>query len=767
MPTCSNCGFASVDEFRFCPKCGTKHLGEAPADPLIGRTLSGKYRVLDKIGEGSMGTVYRGEHIALRKAIALKVLRRDLEVGEGELRRFQREGIAAGQLTHPNVTQVFDFDREQDGLFFLAMEFVDGRNLADWLKLHGPLAPEVALQLQSQLLATLVEAHRHGVVHRDLKPENVMVIENPDGPPKLKVLDFGLSKLVDRAIDVSHRSLPGRVVGTPMYMAPEQWRGEETDSRADLYSATLILYEMLAGEPPFRGRDLTDFMLHATSQAPPSLRDSKVGVAISDELDAIVQKGLAKNRDERFQTAGEMLEALESVPLKVTPRKRRRRPKTRPAFLVAGVAVLVAALATAWFVFGRNARARAGEPLLSARPESELDADQRRYVEALVSARMLLHEGNLDAARTAVERALALPCADAEGYLVRGLVERQRGDPESALADFARAAKARPGYAPAEAWTGWIDFDRGKLDAANAHFEAASKVQSDAAEGLAGRAAILLARGEAAKAVELLDAAIGVHADRGIVQLWRGRAKLATGDFTGAAQACSRALQSNEITGGEASETLGDAYLGLGDSDGAKRQYGDALRFSPDANGVRRKLAALLLTEERYEEAMSALRPALQATPADPELSVLRGLIEQGRGDANAAIGAIEAGLAGGAAHKERLLALLANLELQRGKFERAAKYCEDSAALDDQRSGVFTTWGVARFRQRDFAGAAEKFESAVALEPANEFAHYCLGVIYRDYLGDPKRALEHFEAHQKNGGARPQVDDWIRKLRG
>ena len=204
---------------------GRRRVGDAPGDPLIGRTLGGKYRVLERIGEGSMGTVYRGEHAALKKAIAIKVLRRDLEVGESELRRFQREGIAAGQLNHRNVTQVFDFDRAEDGLVYLAMELVEGKNLAEWLRARGPLPPTLAVELMRQLLATLVEAHRHGIVHRDLKPENIMVVEGQDAAPSLKVLDFGLSKLVDQAQDASHLSLPGRVIGTPLYMAPEQWRG--------------------------------------------------------------------------------------------------------------------------------------------------------------------------------------------------------------------------------------------------------------------------------------------------------------------------------------------------------------------------------------------------------------------------------------------------------------------------------------------------------------------------------------------------------------
>ena len=125
MPNCVNCGFESQDDFRFCPECGTQSMGEALGDPLLGRTLAGKYRVIEEIGAGSMGKVYRAEQIALKKKVAIKLLHRDLQVNDEALQRLQREGIAAGQVSHPNVIQIFDFERTDDGLFFLAMEFVD------------------------------------------------------------------------------------------------------------------------------------------------------------------------------------------------------------------------------------------------------------------------------------------------------------------------------------------------------------------------------------------------------------------------------------------------------------------------------------------------------------------------------------------------------------------------------------------------------------------------------------------------------------------
>jgi tetratricopeptide (TPR) repeat protein/tRNA A-37 threonylcarbamoyl transferase component Bud32 len=764
MASCAHCGVEVPAAFRFCPSCGTQRVGDASGDPLIGRTLGGKYRVLEKIGEGSMGSVYRSEHIALKKAIAIKILRRDVVVGENELRRFQREGIAAGQLSHRNVTQVFDFDRADDGLVFLAMELVEGQSLAAWLKERGALPPAQAVDFGRQLLATLAEAHRHGIIHRDLKPENIMVVEAPDAAPAIKVLDFGLSKLVDRSLESSSRTLPGRVVGTPLYMAPEQWRGEEVDSRADLYSAALILYEMLAGERPFRARDLSEVMVQATSQPPPSLHESKASIAVPDALDAVVRRGLAKARDERFQTAGEMLRALDAVELGSAP---RRRPL--PWRRIAAALLAVAAVASgAWgLVQWLRSDRHAAPALLSTRAAVDLSADERRYVDALRSARRLIHESDYDAARGAVERAFAQPCVDAEGFVVRGLLARARHETELASNDFQKALDRLPGDLAAEAGLGWVACDLGQFDKAGELFGAVLKRDPQSPEGLAGCGAVALARGDAAKATEELDRAASLHPDDALVQYWRGRAKLKTGDFAGALQAFGRAAQADEVAAWEACEGLGDAYVGLGNADGAKRQYGDALRFLPTAGGVRRKLAAVLLGEERYDEALAALGPALQAQPDDPETSVLRGLIAQGRGDVDAAVAALDAGVAGGASHPERLHALLGDLELLRGHSERAAQHCASAAEFDAASSGVFSTWGVALFRQKAYAEAAGKLERAVEIDPADAFSHYCLGVIYRDYLGDDPKALAHFEAHREHGGTRPNVEEWIRRLRG
>ena len=218
LNSCPNCTFQSLETFAFCPQCGTKLPGATTEAPILGRTLNSKYRVLREVGSGSMGTVYEGEHISLKKRVALKVLHSDLQLGDESIQRFQREGIAAGQFSHPNAIQIFDFDRDEGPIFYLAMEFVEGLDLKRLIREEGAQSVESALHVVRQILGALAEAHRHGIVHRDLKPENVMIVRGT-GPHRVKVLDFGLSKLVDRPLDVSLTEV-GRVMGTPLYRSP-------------------------------------------------------------------------------------------------------------------------------------------------------------------------------------------------------------------------------------------------------------------------------------------------------------------------------------------------------------------------------------------------------------------------------------------------------------------------------------------------------------------------------------------------------------------
>ena len=294
MSKCLHCGHEPEGTPRFCPECGTK-LGESAgaSDSLLGRTLSQKYRIVEELGSGGMGTVYMAEHTGLKKRVAVKVLHADLQVSEESMQRFQREGIAAGSFSHPGAIQIFDFDKDESGVLYLAMELVEGYDLKTFLRREGILEPAQAVALTRQILEVLAEAHQHGIVHRDLKPDNIMITsERGTGSERhfVKLLDFGLSKLVDRPLDASLMTQTGRIMGTPSYMSPEQCKGGEVDHRSDLYSVGLVLYEMLSGEPTFSGDSVPELLVKHASEPPPSLLDVHPELGVSPELDEVLQQ---------------------------------------------------------------------------------------------------------------------------------------------------------------------------------------------------------------------------------------------------------------------------------------------------------------------------------------------------------------------------------------------------------------------------------------------------------------------------------------------
>ena len=252
MLPCTTCGHPNPEWARFCGQCGARTTSE-PADPLIGRTLAERYRVLRPIGAGAMGTVYLAEqrlgHTSRR--VAVKVLSDEVRRDADLIARFHRECAAMATLDHPNTVRIFDFGELSDGTPYMVMEHVDGEPLSHVLE-RGPLPLERVQRIVAQIAGSLQQAHDRGIVHRDLKPDNVILLS--DGPAQdfVKLLDFGIAKHVGRS-RIIHAELtaPGTILGTPQYMAPEQFAGGDVDARTDVYALGVMIYEMLAGRPPF------------------------------------------------------------------------------------------------------------------------------------------------------------------------------------------------------------------------------------------------------------------------------------------------------------------------------------------------------------------------------------------------------------------------------------------------------------------------------------------------------------------------------------
>ncbi|WP_328295665.1 Stk1 family PASTA domain-containing Ser/Thr kinase [Kineococcus sp. NBC_00420] len=296
------------------------------SDPLVGRRLDGRYRVLGRIGRGGMGVVYRAEDERLDRAVAVKVLRADLAHDPAARARFVTEAKSAARIGHPGVVAVLDQGVDHEGgveTAYLVMELVDGRTLRDVVLDAGALTPGEALKVTASVLEALAEAHRKGVLHRDVKTANVLVAD--DG--RVKVADFGLARAASPGGQSTTVGM-GDLMGTAEYLAPEQLESRTTDARSDVYGVGVMLYEMLTGAPPFTGESpFTIAYKHVHEQVPlPSTR----APGLSPSLDALVLDALAKDPDERPDDAGEMLEQLRAVQASLTPEQLAARPP-RPA----------------------------------------------------------------------------------------------------------------------------------------------------------------------------------------------------------------------------------------------------------------------------------------------------------------------------------------------------------------------------------------------------------------------------------------------------
>ena len=315
---CARCGTNNSAEYSYCLRCGSPlpvsqqqptHLldestsSQQPqasprADSYGGRTLDGKYRLENKLGEGGMGFVYLATRLHIGDHVAVKVLhgdkRNDLQAGE----RFRLEAQTAARLKHPNAVGVYDYGVTEDGLRYLVMELVEGRSLRQIIAQQGPLPLPAVAEVNSQICAALSEAHRQGIVHRDIKPDNIIVQDTPAGL-RIKVLDFGIAKLRD--LTASNLTKPGHVMGTPRYMSPEHCMGEELDGRSDIYSLGVVLYEMLCGIVPFTAPTSTAVAVQQVTQAPPPLR--RINSFVPPAVEAVVMHALEKRPEARPHTA--------------------------------------------------------------------------------------------------------------------------------------------------------------------------------------------------------------------------------------------------------------------------------------------------------------------------------------------------------------------------------------------------------------------------------------------------------------------------------
>ncbi|HWM88656.1 MAG TPA: serine/threonine-protein kinase [Kofleriaceae bacterium] len=339
-------------------------------DPHLGTVLHGRYLVCERVAEGAMAVVYRGERVGLKRQVAIKFLHESYASSEDGMRRFEVEARAMSRLAHPNCVAVTDFGLD-NGAPYLVMEFVTGSSLRDVLEDEIRIRPPRAVAIVKQVLAGLTHSHGQGIVHRDMKPENIILSSVEGHGEQIRILDFGLAKLRDENSVTS-----GLAVGTPGYMAPEQTVGEKVDERADLYATGIILFELMAGRKPFQAESPFDVMrMHREAPVPP-LAAAAPGVSISPELESVVRHALAKSRSERFATAGAFLEALESTPEAEGSQVMHARAPRHGRIVAAVGAALALAVGSAAGVFwlltreSENAGASESRPAVREPPNS-------------------------------------------------------------------------------------------------------------------------------------------------------------------------------------------------------------------------------------------------------------------------------------------------------------------------------------------------------------------------------------------------------------
>jgi serine/threonine-protein kinase len=336
MKVCNICSKQWFNDIKFCPIDGVVLEDSSPSDPLnalIGQILNHTYRIEERIGEGSVGTVFKAKHLGIGDTVAIKVIAPTHTEKSDSLMRFRREAKAARKLSHPNAVTVYDFNITDGGLLFMVMEYVNGVTVEKYLQENSPLRPQRALEILKPVTAVLDVAHNLGIIHRDLKPANLMICKDSGGNEQIKVLDFGTARLLtvedSGSMDNVLVTLQGQVFGAPTYMSPEQALSEPVGPPTDVYTLGVVLYQMLTGTVPFSGQKSYQIMMGHINDVPerPSVRNP----GLEPEFDEVILKAMSKKPEDRYQTASALANELASAISVLVTRDTQTMPKVKKA----------------------------------------------------------------------------------------------------------------------------------------------------------------------------------------------------------------------------------------------------------------------------------------------------------------------------------------------------------------------------------------------------------------------------------------------------
>jgi len=319
--TCLRCKEPIDSSSEQCPQCGERVTSFQRT--YSSRLLDGKYQILDRLGIGGMGEIFKVRHIHLNELRVIKIMRPNVAADDQGLQRFLQEARTSTMIKHKNLAMLYDFAQLEDGSYYMVWEFIDGTNIQKWIGQNGPMPPRLTVEISVQALMGLDHLHSMGLIHRDISPENIMLSQDHHGKLLVKVIDFGIAKQLAEGESGQGLTQTGMFLGKLKYASPEQAgflkEGEHLDPRSDLYSFGIVMYEMLAGRAPFQATNPHGYILKHVTEKPAPIQELNPDVKVPAQLESIIMKSLEKSRDNRYETAADFAAALEAVRSSIQP----------------------------------------------------------------------------------------------------------------------------------------------------------------------------------------------------------------------------------------------------------------------------------------------------------------------------------------------------------------------------------------------------------------------------------------------------------------
>ncbi|MFL6285236.1 MAG: protein kinase domain-containing protein [Pyrinomonadaceae bacterium] len=766
MLKCPQCGREFPSGARVCPDDGstlradttvnadTSSATAREPDPLVGVVLDDKYRLDERLGEGGMGAVYRATHLLIERPVAVKVLSQRLVTDESARERFRREARAAGRLQHTNAVAVTDFGETRDGLVYLVMELLEGRPLREVLAHDGPLDPARAVSLMMQISAAVEAAHEAGIIHRDLKPGNIFLVQRPDSPHIVKVLDFGIAKLAGDGGEfnlVDTLTGTGVMIGTPRYMSPEQCDGAQLTPASDVYSLGVILYEMLTGQTPFNGGTPLSLALKHSSESPRPPRELVAN--IPPALEGVVLHALAKRPEERDSDAGEFRRELFAVAERLgLEHSAGFSAPTIETLRDAGTETPSGRLVIDIERLRRNRAANQTASLGAVTDEDLAHETSGRPPSSTGS-----HVSHAASSELASSQASPSPSAFDEG--APSSSASSEVEPSSAIFSTLAASEAER-----------VEPLR-QEEAARAAASVASSSGTDARAQRQSRVRVDVSRGRGARGlgklltqppVLVIAICLGLLLVFGAVLLWRSPARraavAAAGQSDDADEALGRTLASVDAsprgtlvaqprTAAEFYEN-GTYNFSVRNYDAAVRDFRQALTLQPEYPSAHNRLGRTLMLKGQPSAAVDEFRKAIEQNGGSyPVAQFNLGVALQQAGDGDAAAAAyLDAIKSKGGNYPDAFYQLGVTYS-NAGRWRDAADALRKSIEQDGGRDpDAQLRLGYVLVKQEDYAGAEKVFRDALERRGGNlPYAHYNLGLLY-EKTGRLQEAVTEFE---------------------